>query len=125
MKWLLTAVAVIVVSFTAAANPPGVDESVHELVMNYIHLPCEALEYSYQWMFRDIKLLTNVYQTCISKQDTSESPVIKDDPWYGLQCVYILQHWQTRYDHIKSVEKAWHLMCDDNGRKEEQHEIDF
>jgi hypothetical protein len=125
MKWLVLAASLLFLSTVAHANPPGADESVEVLVRNYIHLPCEALVYSYRWMRRDLIQITNAYQMCLSKQDTSTDPNVINDPWFGLQCVYINHHWQFRYDHIMSVEKAWQLMCNDNGRKERQYEIDF
>ena len=124
MKWLLAA-AVFFLASAAPANPPGEDLSVQELVMHYIHLPCEALEYSYGWMYRDLNRITNAYQTCISMQDTSEDPRISEDPWFGLQCVYIKQSWQLRMDHIQSVRKAYDLMCYEGERREKQYEIDF
>ena len=125
MKWALILASFLLLAAASPANPPGEDESIHELVMNYIHLPCEALEYSYEWMRRDLIRITNAYFICLSKQDTSTDPTVKDDPWFGLQCVYINHNWDWRYGHIKSVEKAWHLMCDQGGRKERQWEIDF
>ena len=125
MKWLAPFVFFFLLGATIPANPPGEDESIHELVMNYIHLPCEALQYSYKWMRRDLIRTTSAYFICLSKQDNSTDPTVKDDRWFGLQCVYIHHQWEWRYGHIKSVEKAWHLMCDDGGRKEEQWEIDF
>ncbi len=123
MKWLILIASLLFLATVAHSNPPGRDESVHELVMNYIHLPCKALEYSYQWMYKDMVRITNAYQICISKRDID--PTVASDPWFGLQCVYIHHHWEMRYDHIKSVEKAWHLVCDDSVRKERQYEIDF
>ncbi len=125
MKWSLILVSVFLIAGATPANPPGEDESVHELVMNYIHLPCEALEYSYKWMYRDLMRITKAYVICLSKQDTSTDPTVKDDPWFGLQCVYINHHWDWRYGHIQSVQKAWQIMCDQDGRKEKQYEIDF
>lgn len=125
MKWALILASFLLLATAAPANPPGADRSVRELVMNYIHLPCDALVYSYEWMRRDLTSIAAAYAICLSKQDTSTDPSVIGDEWFGLQCVYINHHFDFRYDHIKSVEKAWHLMCDRNGRKERQYDIDF
>lgn len=125
MKWVVLIASFLLLATAAPANPPGADESVQELVMNYIHLPCDALVYSYEWMRRDLIMIANAYAVCLSKQDTSTDPTIQDDQWFGLQCVYINHHFYFRYDHIMSVRKAWHLMCDRDGRRERQYEIEF
>ena len=126
--WLIVVASAIMHLFFAEpadANPPGEDESIHELVMHYIYLPCDALEYSIDFMNHEMVALDRAYEICISKQDLSPNPIITTDKWFGLRCVYVLQHWQLRYDHLMSVEKAWDLMCYEDGRKEKQYEIDF
>lgn len=125
MKWVACIIFFFLLGAATPVNPPGADTSVQELVMNYIHLPCDALVYSYEWMRRDLIMIANAYTTCLSKQDTSTDPIVVGDEWFGLQCVYINHHFDFRYDHIMSVSKAWHLMCDEGGRKARQYKIDF
>lgn len=124
MKWALLIVPLLLAA-PAQSKPPGEDMSVHELVMNYIHLPCGALIYSYGYMYREMTMLTSAYQICATKQRSSVDPTVINDQWFGLQCSYIHQYWQLRYEHIMSVAKAWNLMCNEEGRKEEQYEIQF
>ena len=106
--------------FTQANAKTEPDESVHELVMEYLYLSCEALQYSYNYMYKELMRITVSYQKCLNKQESDDT-----DPLRGLQCVYIKQHWQLRYDHINSVEKAWQLVCEGSDRKEKQYEIEF
>lgn len=121
MKWLAAIVFFFLLATTAPANPPGKDYSDPELVNMYIWLACDALEYSYTAMRADLNTLSKRYIKCIAIQDNDD---LKNH-WYGLTCVFHKQTFDFRYTHIKSVEKAWNLMCNDDGQKEEQYEIDF
>ena len=120
MRWLLLILSFLMLGATPA-NPPGEDLSDPELVAMYIWLECDALEYSYEVMRHDLGNISKRYIKCISVQDNN--PL--ENPWYGLQCVFVSQTFDFRYTHLMSVDKAWHLMCDEDGRKEKQYEIDF
>lgn len=46
--------------------------------------------------------------------------------WGPVMCLYIQMQWQLMFDHTHSVEKAYDLMCYEEGeRKEQEYEIDF
>jgi len=99
---------------------PSPDESDHDLVTRYITLPCDALEDSYEFMYDRIQKTTNEYQACVelSKHSTYKYP--------GLMCVWIEQDFQFRYTHMKSLEKAYIIMCGEDGqRKQKRIPIDF
>lgn len=121
MRWWLIFASLLLLGTTVPANPPGEDFSDPELVTMYIWLECEALEYSYEVMRHDLGNISKRYIKCISIQDNN--PL--GNPWYGLQCVYVKQTFDFRYTHIMSVEKAYNLMCTEDGRKEERYEIDY
>jgi hypothetical protein len=126
MKIIACIVAMILLLWGAGAgaivDPPPPDESIPELVKEYMFLPCEALEYSYDFMYNDLWGITEGLVQCDAARDSEDN----DDKYFALRCIYLRQHWQLRYDHIKSVEKAWQLMCDDDGqRKKREYEIDF
>ena len=103
------------------ANPPGEDLSDPELVVMYLWLECEALEYSYEAMGSELNLLSLRYMKCIELQDSD----LFDNPWFGLQCVFLEQNFDFRYSHAVSVRVAYNMMCTLEGRKEDRYEIDF
>lgn len=120
MKWW----ALIVAFFLLGAvpdNPPGEDFSDPELVMHYIWLECGALEYSFDVMYHDLGNISKRYIKCIGIQDNNEL----ENPWYGLQCVFVNQTFDFRYTHIMSVVAAYNAMCVDGDRIEERWAIDF
>lgn len=122
MKRLLLIASILLSTiFTASAKPPGEDESVPELVDQYIWLSCEAMEYSYDYMYNDLKVLTTAYKRCVGLQGSGADA----DMYIDLQCVFLQQHWDFRYSHIKSLEKAYDLMCYESERKNPSYEIDF
>ena len=120
MRWLLSLLALCLLG-AVPANPPGEDFSDPELVTMYIWLECEALEYSLDVMRHDLGNISKRYIKCIAIQDNN--PL--ENPWYGLQCVFVEQTFDFRYTHIKSVERAYDLMCVDGDRIEERRVIDF
>jgi hypothetical protein len=125
VKLVAAIVGVIVLLLATPVNaiidPPPKDESKPKLVKVYIFMPCEALELSYAFQHHQLKHLFNHLKNC--RQAATDNP----DYEYGpLMCVYVQMQWQYMMDHIKSVEKAYHLMCDDEGyAKDQQYEIDF
>lgn len=121
MRWMLLLVSVILLGTVASAKPPGEDKSDPELVNMYIWLDCEALEYSYEVMRLELNRLSRRYIRCLSLQDTDAL----DNPFFGLHCVYTRQTFDFRYTHLKSVQVAYNLMCNEEGRKDKEYEIHF
>ena len=119
----LSIVMLIVFFFTIATSqskPPGEDLSDPTLVKEYMFLPCDALDYSYGYMMEDLKLLSETYEKCVGRVEEKS-----DDPYFGLQCIYIHQYWEMRSVHTESVKKAYELMCYENGENAPQYEINF
>lgn len=121
MKWLLLFVSIVLLGTTVHAKPQGEDLSDPELVNMYIWLSCEALEYSYEVMRLELNRISLHYVKCITLQDTGAL----ENPWFGLHCVYTKQTFDFRYTHIMSVQEAYNLMCDEDGRKEKEYKIEF
>ena len=121
MKWLLLLASLVLLGVTASAKPPGEDRSDPELVNMYIFLDCEALEYSHEVMRLELNRLSRRYIRCLSLQATGAL----DNPFFGLHCVYTSQTFDFRYTHLMSVQVAYDLMCDEDGRKEKEYEIEF
>lgn len=99
---------------------PVPDESDHDLVTRYIFLPCDAMEDSYKFMYNKIQIVAEEYDACMAaaKQTTYKYP--------GLMCVWINQDFQFWYVNIKSLDKAYQLMCGEDGqRRQKETEIDF
>jgi hypothetical protein len=124
MKWM---VAIVIVTILAWAASVGAtidtpkDESKPGLVKMYLLYPCDALDQSYDFQYEQLTHLTGHLIACLN--------TVKDNPdqKYGrLMCLYVEMQWQLMYDHAKSVEKAWNLMCDDDGNPlNPQFEVDF
>jgi hypothetical protein len=124
MNWMVGIVIVTILiwamSVGARIDTPK-DESKPELVKAYVLFPCEALDVSYAFQYKQLTHLTGHLVAC--HKAASNNPDYK----YGkLMCLYVEMQWQLMYDHAKSVEKAWNLMCDENGEPlNPQFEVDF
>jgi hypothetical protein len=124
MNWIVGIVVVTIllwaVSLGARIDNPE-DESKPALVKMYIFFPCDALDKSYEFQYKQLTHLTGHLISCHKAAD--------DNPNYQygkLMCLYVEMQWQLMYDHAKSVEKAWNLMCDDNGYPlNPEYEVDF
>lgn len=114
MKWALLLASVVLLSTAALAKLPGKDYSDPELINMYIFLDCEAMEYSKGVMLLELKRLSRRYIKCLSIQDTGAL----GNPFFGLHCLFTKQTGDFRYTHLKSLEVAYDLMCDEEGRKE-------
>ncbi len=106
---------------SAIVDPPPVDESKPELVKLYLFMPCDALVDSYEFQYNQLKHVLEHLKQCHAA--ATGAPNYK----YGkLMCLYVKMQWEYLYDHAKSVEKAYNLMCNESGDpKNRQYEIDF
>jgi hypothetical protein len=124
MNWMIgIVVATILIwamSVGARIDTPE-DESKPALVQMYIFFPCDALDKSYEFQYKELTHLTGHLISC--HKEANDKPASE----YGkLMCLYVEMQWQLMYDHAKSVEKAWNLMCDDYGNPlNPEYEIDF
>ncbi len=121
MRRLLLLASIVLLSTAALAKPPGKDFSDPELVNMYIWLGCEAMEYSYEVMRMELDRLSKRYIRCLKLQDTGAL----GNPFFGLHCVFTEQTFDFRYAHIMSLRVAYDLMCNEEGRIEEEYEIQF
>jgi hypothetical protein len=119
VKWLaLLACLVLTASAVARTDTPP-DESDPELVKKYLFFPCDALEDSYDFLYNELTHMTERLVKCHKLYDG-------DNYKYGkLMCLYVKMQWEYTFTNLKSVEKAYHLMCDEIGRKNPEYEIDF
>ena len=116
MRTWIAALVLIVFGSGAHAKPVP-DESVHELVMQYIALPCPLLEFSYEYMYNELNAIDDLYNSCLATAQASKN---QQDM---LKCFFIRQHFELRYDHWRSVEKAYYLMCDPETGLEKQAKV--
>ena len=121
MKWLLLLTSLVLLGVTASAKPQGEDRSDPELVNMYIWLDCEAMDYSAGAMLLELNRLSKRYIKCIALQDTGAL----GNPFFGLHCIFTKQTWDFRYTHFASLQVAHELMCNEEGRKEKEYEIEF
>ena len=121
MKWLLLLTSVAVLSTAALAKPPGKELSDPELVNMYLWLDCTAMEYSEGVMRLELDRLSRRYIKCLSLQDTGAL----NNSFFGLHCVFTKQTFDFRYTHYVSLERAYDLMCNEEGRIEEEYEVEF
>lgn len=119
MRWLALLACLILTSAAEARTDTPPDESKPELVKLYLFFPCDALEDSYEFMYNELQHQYERLTMCHTLYDNSDYKYSK------LMCMYVEMQWQNMYDHMKSVEKAYHIMCDAVGRKDPQYEIQF
>ena len=120
MKWLAF-VACLLIAVSAGANPDTpVDESIPELVAEYVTMPCDFLHFSS--IFLDVEL-----EHIVRRHAKCQKIVGESELKYGtFLCGYVELQRQFVYGHIKSVEKAYALVCHAGGiRKNPQFDIDF
>jgi hypothetical protein len=121
VKWLALLACLFVVTAAGARIDHPVDKSKPELVERYIFLPCELLAHSYRFQSKELIHISKHLDSC--HKANKEMPEYE---WGPVMCLYIQLQWQLMYDHMHSVEKAWMLMCNENGeRKAPEYEIDF
>ena len=125
MKILIGIVVMTILTWAlsvgAIVDPVPEDESKPELVKRYIFMSCDLLDDSYTFQFNQLEHVFDHLKKC--KALAAASPEYTYGP---VMCLYIHMQWQFLMDHLKSVEKAYNLTCDDWGeKKERQYEIDF
>jgi len=118
---MLLLASIVLFSTAALAKPQGEDLSDPELVNMYIFLDCEAMEYSEGVMILELNRLSRRYIKCIALQDTGAL----GNPFFGLHCIFTEQTWDFRFTHLVSLQTAYELMCNEEGRKEKEYEIHF
>lgn len=104
-----------------AESKPQPDESDHDQVILYMYLPCEAMVISHEFMVRQMLDFKEDFNECLV--DSIKS----DFKWARLLCVYVQHNVDFKYTNIKSVEKAWEIMCDPmtGQRSNPLYEIDY
>ncbi len=120
MKWFAF-IACFLIAATAGANPDTpVDESLPELVLEYITMPCDFLEASSLFLNAELESVVKKHAKC-------QLLVDENDVKYGTYlCGYLELERQFVYIHLKSVEKAKKLACHDGGiRKNRQFNVEF
>ena len=100
---------------------PSPDESDHDQVLLYMYLPCEAMVVSHEFMTRQMLDSEKEYNMCLV------DAIISDFKWARLLCVYINHDIDFKYTNLKSMEKAFEIMCDPvtGERANPMVEIDF
>jgi hypothetical protein len=127
VKWLaLLACLLITAPATAIVDPPPKDESVPDLVKQYIFLPCDAMTESWHFIYNELQIITSRYQKCVAFYVNEEGKGHESTEYPQLLCLYVRMQWQYMYEHIKSLEKAHELTCNDNNEKKNpEYEIQF
>jgi hypothetical protein len=123
MRWLVGLVLSFLILTLPANGAPNQepDYSKPELVKQYLFMPCDLLERSYDFQYRELVHLTNHLQECNKAAEMNT-----DDKYAKVMCLYIGIQWQLMFEHAKSVEKAWELVCNDDGtKKNPEYEIQF
>ena len=120
MKRLVIMILLVLTTGIAGARvDEELDESVPYMVKQYIALPCDALSDSYEFQYGELENLTKRLQLCHTIADP-------DYKYAQLMCLYVKMEWEYMYDNLKSVEKAYHLMCDETGaRISPEYKIDY
>jgi len=117
---LLCSLWILLCASEQANAKPEEDLSDPILVQKYLTMPCDAMEDSYEFMYNRIQRTSQEYVACVELSKTSTYK------YRGLMCVWIEQDFQFRYTHMKSLERAYILMCGEDGqRKEKEVPIDF
>ena len=127
MKYLVRLIALVVVcaaliigSDVGASPATLIDESVPELVEGYITLPCDFLAFSKEFQKTEVNHIEKRKFKCIAwavKHDVTGGDAV---------CMYVEMERLFMYAHLKSVEKALELMCNNDGtQKNPEHRIEF
>jgi len=122
MKWLaLIAFLIALISTPANARintPPN--ESDPALVEFYITLPCQFLINAHRFQEGEIDHLSERYVKC---SDWMAEKQVANGEYL---CLYVRMQYQLMYTHMKSLEKAFGLVCYDDGhRKNPEYEIKY
>jgi hypothetical protein len=126
VRWLALLACLLITTSSAARTDDPKDESVPDLVKQYLFLPCDAMSESWQFIYNELHIITERYQKCVAFYVSEEGEGHEGTKYPQLLCLYVRMQWQYMYDHIKSLEKAHELTCDDhNEKKNPEYEIHF
>ncbi len=104
----------------ARVGPYEPDESEPGLVRMYMVLPCDLLYDSARWQSNMVQHSKEHFEECMKLAETS------DYQYADVVCSYVGMQWKFIYVNQKSVEKAYSIMCGDNGvRRNPEYEIHF
>ena len=107
LMWLAISLTACLFLFAHRSDAkPSPDESDHDQVLLYMYLPCEAMAVSHEFMTRQMLDKEMEYNMCLV------NAIISDFEWARLLCVYINHDIDFKYTNLKSMEKAYHMMCD-------------
>ncbi len=117
---MVACVVLLIASDVGADLDTPIDESVPELVKGYLTFPCGFLDISYHFQKIEIEHAKNRKIKCIAWAK-------KYDVKYGnAVCAYVEMERLFMYEHLKSVERALELMCNEDGtQKNPRIEIKF
>jgi hypothetical protein len=116
-------VVVLAILFLVAFQSKGADtpdnDSIPELVEVYVTMPCGFLHDSTRFLGVEVEHIAKRYVKC-------QAWVAEHEVEYGAYlCGYVELERQFAYEHLKSVEKAYDIMCEDGTKKNPEFEIHF
>ncbi len=107
LMWLAISLTACLFLFAHRSDAkPSPDESDHDQVLLYMYLPCEAMVVSHEFMTRQMLDKEMEYNMCLV------NAILSDFEWARLLCVYINHDIDFKYTNLKSMEKAYIIMCD-------------
>lgn len=107
LVWIATGLAACLFMIAHKSDAkPSPDESDHDQVLLYMYLPCEAMVVSHEFMTRQYLDKQQEYNMCLI------DAIISDFKWARLLCVYVNHDIDFKYTNLKSMEKAYEIMCD-------------
>ena len=107
LMWIATGLTACLFLFAHRSDAkPQPDESDHDQVLLYMYLPCEAMIVSHEFMTRQMLDKEQEYNMCLV------DAILSDFEWARLLCVYINHDIDFKYTNLKSMEKAYIIMCD-------------
>lgn len=121
MKYFALLIFILITTSTGAKIDDPIDHSKPELVKRYLTMSCDLLAHSFRFQNKELLHLSKRLDSCYDANE--KYPEYAYGP---VMCLYVKMQRQLMADHRYSVEKAFNLMCNDNGyRKNPEHDIDF
>ena len=116
---ICSAILLLCVTTKSKSRPTGEDWDP-VLVEKYLVMPCDAMSDSYDFMYDRIQYTATEFEACVQLAQNNAYE------YAGLMCIWIQQDFDFRYTHIKSLERAYDIMCGEDGqRKQPEIEIQF